>query len=351
MSEELDPSVFVERIRQLGNQRDQQDAERVRKLEEEIQQGRSERLARRAGMSAVLLHLVPLWAVHVGPLLIVFCIRTSPYAVARQAHNTDTDTDTNTAVAAVCRRHRHAHISNGAPVAAVRPGRFAAAPHQPARRSPRGRRTEEDGAERGSIGPVGHALVAAKTAVQRRQRTAASLNGSRLCRQECRQLTSRHARAILAREAPLPKPDRAVTGRKGPVVVQTNVRPRSWVGRTQAEPGGQRFGRWLSGWEEAAAGTVTRLDRRARGYQPTSRHHPPNFLFASQPDEVAVACPRLAEASPTLGPRGYIARWRGSGDLGPTAGHVADAREDLPRTPCIAYKRHGWLRPECNAQT
>lgn len=49
MSEELDPSEFVQRIRQLGEQRDQQDAERVRKLEEEIIQGRSERLARRAG--------------------------------------------------------------------------------------------------------------------------------------------------------------------------------------------------------------------------------------------------------------------------------------------------------------
>ncbi|ORY13435.1 hypothetical protein BCR34DRAFT_481075 [Clohesyomyces aquaticus] len=48
MSEELDPSEFVQRIRQLGEQRDQQDAERVRKLEEEIIQGRSERLARRA---------------------------------------------------------------------------------------------------------------------------------------------------------------------------------------------------------------------------------------------------------------------------------------------------------------
>ena len=48
-ADELDPSEFVQRIRQLGEQRDQQDAERVRKLEEEIIQGRSERLARRAG--------------------------------------------------------------------------------------------------------------------------------------------------------------------------------------------------------------------------------------------------------------------------------------------------------------
>lgn len=50
MSEEIDPSEFVQRIRQLGEQRDQQDAERVKKLEEDLIQGRSERLARRAGV-------------------------------------------------------------------------------------------------------------------------------------------------------------------------------------------------------------------------------------------------------------------------------------------------------------
>ncbi|CAO2652357.1 Nn.00g006400.m01.CDS01 [Neocucurbitaria sp. VM-36] len=48
MSEEIDPSEFVQRIRQLGEQRDQQDAERVKKLEQDLIQGRSERLARRA---------------------------------------------------------------------------------------------------------------------------------------------------------------------------------------------------------------------------------------------------------------------------------------------------------------
>ncbi|KAI8932937.1 hypothetical protein NX059_010406 [Plenodomus lindquistii] len=48
MSEEIDPTEFVQRIRQLGEQRDQQDAERVKKLEEELIQGRSERMARRA---------------------------------------------------------------------------------------------------------------------------------------------------------------------------------------------------------------------------------------------------------------------------------------------------------------
>ncbi|KAF1364574.1 hypothetical protein EJ07DRAFT_98931 [Lizonia empirigonia] len=49
MAEEMDPSEFVQRIRQLGEQRDPQDAERVKKLEEDLIQGRSERLARRAG--------------------------------------------------------------------------------------------------------------------------------------------------------------------------------------------------------------------------------------------------------------------------------------------------------------
>jgi hypothetical protein len=49
MSEEIDPQEFVQRIRQLGEQRDQEDANRVKKLEEDLIQGRSERLARRAG--------------------------------------------------------------------------------------------------------------------------------------------------------------------------------------------------------------------------------------------------------------------------------------------------------------
>ncbi|KAI4940829.1 hypothetical protein J4E91_011210 [Alternaria rosae] len=45
---EIDPSEFVQRIQRLGDQRDREDAERVKKLEEELIQGRSERLARRA---------------------------------------------------------------------------------------------------------------------------------------------------------------------------------------------------------------------------------------------------------------------------------------------------------------
>ncbi|KAF2026219.1 hypothetical protein EK21DRAFT_74628 [Setomelanomma holmii] len=59
MADEIDPTEFVQRIRQLGEQRDQQDAERVKKLEEELIQGRSERLARRAGGWAALSCLLP----------------------------------------------------------------------------------------------------------------------------------------------------------------------------------------------------------------------------------------------------------------------------------------------------
>lgn len=44
-----DVNDFLQRIRDLGNKRDQEDEERNRKLEEEILQGRKERQARRAG--------------------------------------------------------------------------------------------------------------------------------------------------------------------------------------------------------------------------------------------------------------------------------------------------------------
>ncbi|KAH6390031.1 hypothetical protein HBI60_184230 [Parastagonospora nodorum] len=48
MDSEINPKEFAQRIRELGAERDQQDAERVKKLEEDLIQGRSERLARRA---------------------------------------------------------------------------------------------------------------------------------------------------------------------------------------------------------------------------------------------------------------------------------------------------------------
>jgi hypothetical protein len=49
MAEEIDTQEFVQRIRQLGEQQDHHDAEKAKKLEEELIQQRSERLARRAG--------------------------------------------------------------------------------------------------------------------------------------------------------------------------------------------------------------------------------------------------------------------------------------------------------------
>lgn len=45
-----DVNDFLQRIKELGDRRDQEDEERNRKLEEEILQGRKERQARRAGM-------------------------------------------------------------------------------------------------------------------------------------------------------------------------------------------------------------------------------------------------------------------------------------------------------------
>ncbi|KAF1965491.1 hypothetical protein BU23DRAFT_366501, partial [Bimuria novae-zelandiae CBS 107.79] len=47
--DEVDPRQFLERMRTMSEQRDQEDATRIKKLEEELIQGRSERLARRAG--------------------------------------------------------------------------------------------------------------------------------------------------------------------------------------------------------------------------------------------------------------------------------------------------------------
>ncbi len=46
-----DVNDFLQRIKELGDKRDQEDEERNRKLEEEILQGRKERQARRAGMA------------------------------------------------------------------------------------------------------------------------------------------------------------------------------------------------------------------------------------------------------------------------------------------------------------
>jgi hypothetical protein len=46
-----DVNDFLQRIKELGDRRDQEDEERNKRLEEEILQGRKERQARRAGTS------------------------------------------------------------------------------------------------------------------------------------------------------------------------------------------------------------------------------------------------------------------------------------------------------------
>ena len=46
---DLDPAAFLKSVRELSERREREDAERYRKLEEEIERGRQERAARRAG--------------------------------------------------------------------------------------------------------------------------------------------------------------------------------------------------------------------------------------------------------------------------------------------------------------
>lgn len=48
-----DVNDFLQRIKELGDRRDQEDEERNRKLEEEILQSRKERQARRAGTDSL----------------------------------------------------------------------------------------------------------------------------------------------------------------------------------------------------------------------------------------------------------------------------------------------------------
>jgi hypothetical protein len=46
---DLDPQAFLQSVRELSEKREREDAERYRKLEEEVAKGREERAARRAG--------------------------------------------------------------------------------------------------------------------------------------------------------------------------------------------------------------------------------------------------------------------------------------------------------------
>lgn len=46
---DLDPAAFLKSVRELSEKREREDAERYRKLEEDIERGKQERAARRAG--------------------------------------------------------------------------------------------------------------------------------------------------------------------------------------------------------------------------------------------------------------------------------------------------------------
>ena len=46
---DLDPAAFLKSVRELSEKREREDAERYRKLEEDIERSRQDRAARRAG--------------------------------------------------------------------------------------------------------------------------------------------------------------------------------------------------------------------------------------------------------------------------------------------------------------
>lgn len=49
LASDVDPAAFLKSVRELSEKRDREDAERFRKLEEEVERSRRERAARRAG--------------------------------------------------------------------------------------------------------------------------------------------------------------------------------------------------------------------------------------------------------------------------------------------------------------
>jgi len=54
-SNDLDTAAFLRSVRELSEKREREDAERFRKLEEEVEKSRADRAARRAGTSLVAL--------------------------------------------------------------------------------------------------------------------------------------------------------------------------------------------------------------------------------------------------------------------------------------------------------
>lgn len=52
---DLDPQAFLQSVRELSAKREREDEERYRKLEEEVNKGREERAARRAGVYSMVM--------------------------------------------------------------------------------------------------------------------------------------------------------------------------------------------------------------------------------------------------------------------------------------------------------
>ena len=53
-NDDLDPAAFLKSVRELSEKREREDNERFRKLEEDIEKGRQERIRRKEGMYGVL---------------------------------------------------------------------------------------------------------------------------------------------------------------------------------------------------------------------------------------------------------------------------------------------------------
>jgi hypothetical protein len=249
---EIDPSEFVQRIRRLGDQRDQEDAERVKKLEEELIQGRSERLARRAGgCFCAELEMVT---------ADVSVNRTSALHLPRQTLHT--------AIATLPGRHpsngtgkgrQHAHADHEPSIARHGPPRLAAAPPElPRAIDFRRNGAQETCYQRGGIGAIGHAVVEAETAVG--QHAAAALSGITIPRKS---VCYQHARTLLARAEPLEKLHRSIVRRQRPDLLPPDTRRRQGISGIQEEPGRHRVGGSFSIRQKTASGHVTRVDGRA----------------------------------------------------------------------------------------
>jgi len=80
-----DVADFLRRIRELGEQRDKEDAERTRKLEEEIMEGRRQREVRRAGETNYPIESQYLFMLAITRLTILIYCRTRQVPLTREA--------------------------------------------------------------------------------------------------------------------------------------------------------------------------------------------------------------------------------------------------------------------------